>query len=147
MAPEELLDRMAGLVERLSLSMERHESLVIEGGPLSALTPTQIHVLDLIGHTANPTVSDLSRKLQVSKPSVTVLVDRLASRGYVGKRRSALDRRSFILELTPRGRRITSLHDRIHRGYADLLVRALSGEELTRLAGLLEKALDRMGQP
>ncbi len=129
------------IIEKLSQSMEMHETRVTARSEFSALSPSQIHYLDTILHLGSPTLSDLARALRLSKPSITVIIDKLHAAGYVEKVRSDADRRTSHVHLTKKGRRIAKLHDDIHRGYARYFRRALSGRELEELLSLLGKVV------
>ena len=59
------------LIEMLSQSMEQNEQKVIEQSEFASLTMSKIHYLDTISHLERPTISQLAKKLGVSKPSVT----------------------------------------------------------------------------
>jgi len=48
----------------------------------------------------------LARKLEVSAPSVTAVVDGLVNRGLITRSHSELDRRKVSLELTDEGRAV-----------------------------------------
>ncbi|MCX7520661.1 MarR family transcriptional regulator [Microbacterium sp. STN6] len=83
---------------------------------------------------------DLNRHVLLTQPSVSRLVDRLASRGYVEKLPDATDRRGTDIRLTESGfeifRRVAVSH------MASITKRvgcALSDEELAQLAQLCEK--------
>ncbi len=53
----------------------------------------------------------LARKLEVSAPSVTAVVDGLVNRGLIERSHSALDRRRVSLNLTDEGRRVLTEAD------------------------------------
>jgi DNA-binding MarR family transcriptional regulator len=53
------------------------------------------------------TSKELGAALRFTSASVTVLVDRLASAGFVLRKPHTTDRRRVLLMLTPRGRRVT----------------------------------------
>jgi DNA-binding MarR family transcriptional regulator len=48
-------------------------------------------------------VGEIAERLQIQHHSTVELVDRLARRGLIKRRRSESDRREVLLELTPRG--------------------------------------------
>src|SRR5262249_52889678 len=50
-----------------------------------------------------PTVGALTERLQIRHHATVQLVDRLAQRGMVRRRRAELDRRGVVVELTARG--------------------------------------------
>ena len=62
-----------------------------------------------------PRIGDIAERLQIQHHSTVELVDRLAKRNLVRRRRSEQDRREVFLELTPKGDRLLqelALHHR-----------------------------------
>lgn len=53
-----------------------------------------------------PRIGEIAERLQIQHHSTVELVDRLARRGLIKRRRSESDRREVLLELTPRGDKI-----------------------------------------
>jgi DNA-binding MarR family transcriptional regulator len=54
-------------------------------------------------HEGGPcAVSDLARRVQLSRPAMTTMVDRLLARGWVDRSAHAGDRRKVIISLTER---------------------------------------------
>jgi DNA-binding MarR family transcriptional regulator len=85
-------------------------------------------------------IRDLNRNLLLTQPSVSRLVDRLVSRGYVSKEPDPGDGRGTIVRLTDAGyelfRRVAVVHaESIHRRVGT----ALTTEELKTLTRLSDK--------
>lgn len=57
-------------------------------------------------HRQPATIGALTERLQIRHHATVQLVDRLARRGLVRRRRAELDRRGVVVELTPRGEAI-----------------------------------------
>jgi DNA-binding MarR family transcriptional regulator len=74
-------------------------------------------------------VGALAERLGVRHHSVVGLIDRLATKGLVRRRRDAIDERRVWLELTPKGGRLLSALSLVHR------------EELRRMAPMLKRLL------
>ena len=76
------------------------------------LTMPQLKVLAVIARAASaasgrgPTVGDLARRLHLSAPTVTGIVDRLNAAGLVERTRLAADRRVVEVVATEAGRRL-----------------------------------------
>ena len=132
------------LIEMLSQSMEQNEQKVIQQSEFASLSTSQIHYLDTISHLERPTISQLAKNLGVSKPSVTLTVDALQEMGYVRKVKSDQDLRVQHIHLTKKGKKIVTLHDAIHMGYAKYFEDALTKKELTMFVGMLNKVVDSM---
>ncbi len=62
-----------------------------------------------------PRVGELAERMQIHHHSAVELVNRLARRGYVRRRRAGLDRREVLLSLTPRGEKVLRLLSLHHR--------------------------------
>lgn len=71
----------------------------------TGLTPPQLMVLSLLSQTEEATPTTLARAVGVSQATATALVEKLASRGYVTRRRGETDRRQVWVALTEEGRR------------------------------------------
>jgi DNA-binding MarR family transcriptional regulator len=64
---------------------------------------------------ARPTISELAERLQIKHHSTVELVNRLAARGYLERRRGDQDRREVLLGLTVKGEEVLrrlALHHR-----------------------------------
>ncbi|HNY08306.1 MAG TPA: MarR family transcriptional regulator [Tenuifilaceae bacterium] len=105
------------------------------------LTITQMHYLETINLLGNPNITELSAQLKLSKPTVTVSVDKLIEKGCVYKIQSDEDRRSAHIHLTEKGKLVNQMHDYAHRKIAEMVKNRLSAEELTLLERLLSKVL------
>jgi len=107
------------------------------------LKPVEFTLLMLL--LANPGASpkQLARALRMPAPNVTVLVDRMAGRGLVERRRSSTDGRALEVLLTADGetmaRRIHSISLTME---SDLLQRFTPGERV-----MLRELLLRLGRP
>lgn len=98
----------------------------------SGLEPRQHQLLLAIKglpRDKNPTVSEISSRLQLRHHSTVELVNRLAARGLVTRVRGEADRREVLIELTRSGEALLRRLTMAHR------------EELQNAASELSKAL------
>ena len=103
------------------------------------LTTTQLNYLEIIGELDNPTLTELASAMGLTKPSVTIVVDRLAAKGLVRKVHSDIDRRSSHLHLTELGEQINKRHDYAHDYMIDLISKKLNENEVKSFTLLLNK--------
>jgi DNA-binding MarR family transcriptional regulator len=129
------------LIAILTRSFAELESQALNESELAELSMKQLVYLDIIAGLDHPTFTDLAKRLEVSKPSVTAIVSRLMQKGYVEKVQSAEDHRSFYVLLTDKGKVLSQMHANIHRHIAEHFTQALDEHELHQLATLLKKAL------
>lgn len=84
----------------------------------AGLEPQQYQLMLIVKgmpESERPRIGDVAERLQIQHHSTVELVDRLAKRGIIRRRRSESDRREVLLELTPKGDRLIqelALHHR-----------------------------------
>jgi len=64
----------------------------------------EIHAINFIGFYKNISVTELSQHLGVTKGTVSLLVSKLENKNYVKKTSNLNDGRSFLTELTEKGK-------------------------------------------
>lgn len=80
------------------------------------LSISEIHLIELIAKAGGGmTVSEIAERLKVTRPSVTVAVNKLVQKGYCEKRRREDDGRVVAVALTKAGRKVEAFHARCHR--------------------------------
>lgn len=85
--------------------------------------------------------TDLLRESLLTSGAITNRIDRVEQKGLVERRPDPRDRRSYIIRLTPAGRRLADKAIAIHLAATDGLLDALSARERRQLAGLLSRLL------
>jgi DNA-binding MarR family transcriptional regulator len=71
----------------------------------SNLTHLQNQILEFLFMNHNPlTIKQISEGLNVPKQQMTVLLKRLFDQGYITKSQNKHDKRSFVIELTEKGK-------------------------------------------
>lgn len=68
------------------------------------LTPSQLLVLQILDERGETSAGDVVKTTQLSNATITSLVDKMAERGLVSRRRCDTDRRRVWLLLEPAGR-------------------------------------------
>jgi DNA-binding MarR family transcriptional regulator len=113
------------------------------------LTRTSVHVSRTeVGvlrslRTSPRRITELASEERVTQPAITLLVNRLADRGWVERTADPTDRRAVLVSLTPAGQ---EAFDRLKAEYHALLheeIAALDDHELETLADAVE-ILDRL---
>jgi MarR family 2-MHQ and catechol resistance regulon transcriptional repressor len=88
------------------------------------LTPAEFGVLEALYHKGPLLLGEVQRKILVTSGGVTYLVDRLAAKGLVERRRCPTDRRAAYAALTPGGE---ALIREIFPDHGAAIARALAG--------------------
>ncbi|MEO5799809.1 MAG: MarR family transcriptional regulator [Gemmatimonadales bacterium] len=111
----------------------------------TGLTNAQLFVLRQLAANDHPSINDLAQRMRARQNTVSALVTRLVSAGYVEREQSPLDGRRAVLSLTRSGRRLVK-----HSPPAPLerLLEALDGmslKEVRALARGLAPLVERLG--
>lgn len=135
---------LAELVEIITNFIGDWELQFIQEYKEEGFTARQLEYIDVIHELGNPNLGEIARALKISKPSVTAIVEKLDSKGYIQKFQSDEDRRSFHVHLSAKGRKLVEMHDEAHKKIADLFKDNLDGKELKTLVALLNKVVAKV---
>ena len=132
---------MEEIIAKLSAYMSRMEEEAKEQFNFKDLTLTQMHYLEMISELQNPNLTELAVAMKLTKPTITVLVDKLIEKELVYKVQSDADRRSTHLHLTERGKLINQMHEYAHRRIVEQIEKKIDEDEMAQLMALLEKIM------
>lgn len=132
---------MRDLIASFSSLLDKTEDEIIDLMEYGELTHQQIHYLHTLSKLGNPTVSELAKALRLSKPSVTVLVDKLVQKGYIYKVQSDADRRSQHLHLAENGMAFQRAHQKVYDRLADKIQAKLTKTECSIFQEILVKII------
>lgn len=134
-APSLLLDRAA---VRVSSAVQE----VLRG---SGLTLERWRILDLLADRQGMTMSEIASAVVVTGPTLTRIVDDLATRALVHREVDVHDRRRVLVHLTPRGQRLRrSLRPAVVEAETAALS-ALTDDQRTTLSALLARLTSTRG--
>ena len=115
---------------------------------LSKLTVIQAHYLEAIARMDNPTISKLTKELHVSKPTVSVIVDKLVKSGYLEKEQSDQDRRIKDLRLSKEGKELYEIYkmhdDKTYSGFIKKIQKVLDKKDLEKLMEILNRLVNSL---
>jgi DNA-binding MarR family transcriptional regulator len=92
-------------------------------------------------------ITELAARERVTQPAITLLVNRLAERGWVERHSHPEDRRVVLVELTPEGR---DVHERLRAEYRALLHEEMATlpdadvDTLARATEILDRLIERI---
>ncbi len=142
--PTESSGHLPFALARASLHFRRFSDQTLRAVGLGALAPglaTLLHALEELGDC---TVNQLVGKTQLPNSTLSGLLDTLEKQGLLKRRANPEDGRSWLLVLTPKGRRVCAKLDERHRLVLGLFQGVMSEKESAELTRLLEKITDCM---
>ena len=91
----------------------------------------ELHLLEAIGESKDKgvLVCELAQRMELTPPTVTVAINKLALKGYVLKTKSTLDKRSVIVTLTRMGKKVNAAHRYFHQQMVRNIEKLLSPAE------------------
>jgi DNA-binding MarR family transcriptional regulator len=131
----ELIDR------QLTAASQRTREQTLSADEIATLTGTQIYYLHTISRLEPPTLTELAKRLNVTKPSAAAVVNKLIGAGYLERSQSTEDMRVFALSLTEKGQRVVQIKQKTFDRFAQQIRSQLSPAESAQLVALLSKAL------
>jgi DNA-binding MarR family transcriptional regulator len=108
----------------------------VEEMSLKHLTYNHLCYLTAVQHLKSPTLSQLSDFLEVSKPSVTNMVNKLIAERLLIKTKNPEDQRSYIVTLSDFGKEFMSYEKKTFINICMNFMKNLSLEEFKTLANL-----------
>ncbi len=115
-----------------------------EKSELKELTTRQIFCIEQIKSLENPNLSELAEVMNIAKPSMTVMINRLEKNKFLKKVQSDSDRRTAHIHLTEKGEIAAGLHENLHEKMAERFINRLSVSEQELLTELLSKAVNSL---
>jgi DNA-binding MarR family transcriptional regulator len=116
------------------LAIERLEPL--------GLSPRAWGVLSTLVESGPLTQIDLATALSIDRTAMVYLLDELEEQGLVERVRNPNDRRSFLIHLTPKGRKTQRKAAGELAGQAETLLKPLAAAEQRQLVELLGRVVD-----
>ncbi|GAI82252.1 unnamed protein product [marine sediment metagenome] len=127
------------IITLLTTEIAKIEEKTITGSRFSELTGKQMHYLEVISNLDNPNLSELATELNLSKPSITAIIDKFEEKGFIRKVKSDEDRRVSHIHMAEKGKEIEKVHSKIHMRISDMFTSKLSEGDSKSLINLLSK--------
>ena len=93
------------------------------------LSMNEVHVLEAIQKTEEPTMSHIAQRLRVTVGTLTTAMNRLVEKGYVQRKREKEDKRKVIVSITTKAYEVLAIHDGFHDEMIEAVVSDLKLDE------------------
>ncbi len=134
------------LLNKLHHNVLKLEDISLAGDRNINLTVNEIHLIECIKLATKsgegPTISAIASRLDITRPSTTVAVNKLEAKKYVEKSGCANDGRSVRVKLTSKGDKAYSFLKKHHTNLAAELKELFTDEEREQLGVAFEKLND-----
>lgn len=133
--------RLVALCGRVS---EKANQLIIaelKKQSLDAIAPSHGDILYLLFSEQPYEMGEIAKKIYRTKPTVTVLVDKLVKHGYVQKVKSIQDARYTSVIITPKGLALKPIFQEISDKLNNVVCKDIEDSDTFFIETLLEKAI------
>ncbi|WJI09566.1 MarR family transcriptional regulator [Methanobacterium sp. CWC-01] len=127
----EAMDDLSGLIRKFQTQLL--------SGELKQYTLRQLYYIELINKYEGISVSEISKKLDIKKSTVSIAINQLIELGIVLKIRSEDDKRFYFLQLTPKGKKIMEMHMQVHKNTIKKILKILTPEEVEKFIHIVNK--------
>jgi DNA-binding MarR family transcriptional regulator len=103
------------------------------------IAPPHFEIMKLLEEAGTLHVAEIGERLQITRPQMTHLIDRLVELDIVERQMGIEDRRMINIMLTDKGKRIINEHDDDIRNATREMLACLTDEELEGLSVSLRK--------
>lgn len=133
--------RLIALSSRLAEKANKFIIAKLKKYELTDISPSHGDILSLLFDGSSYEMGEIARKIHRTKPTVTVLVEKLEKSGYVQRVKSDVDARFTMISLTEKGFALRPIFEAISKDLNSLAYAGLREEEGMLLEILLEKAI------
>lgn len=136
-----ILHNIGKLTARIHEASQKWLTKELEAVGLNMLVPSHGDVLAyLFGHE-EATMHELADFAHRTRPTMTVLVDKMVELGLVERRKSTNDSRSQIVSLTPEGESLRPVFEEISERFVAMLYAGVSELDAAKVEKTLSKIL------
>lgn len=133
---------MTAILSLISKIHEKGNRLIIQelkNNGAEELAPSHGDILVCLYKNGKMTMKDIANCIHRTKPTVTVLVDKLEKLGYLKRESSDKDSRYTYIVLTQKGEDFKAIFEKISNDLNEMLNQNLSENEVKLLEELLQK--------
>ena len=135
---------MSAILSLISKIHEKGNRFIIEelkNNGAEGLVPSHGDILVWLYKNGKMTMKDIANCIHRTKPTVTVLVDKLEKLGYLKREASDEDSRSTNIVLTQKGEDFQATFEKTSKNLNEMLYKNLSDKEIEILEELLKKII------
>ena len=133
---------MLSLVSKIHEKGNRFIIEELKNNDAEGLAPSHGDILVCLYKNGKMTMKDIANCIHRTKPTVTVLVDKLEKLGYLKREASDEDSRSTNIVLTQKGEDFKVTFEKISKELNEMLYKNLSQEESELIEELLRKVIE-----
>lgn len=116
----------------------------LKNNKLDKLNPAQGRIMFVLWNKNSLPIHELSKETQLSKSTLTSMLDRLEEAGYIKRTPSKKDRRKIIINLIKVDKEFERNYIKVSNEMLDLFYNDFSEEEIDRFESFLKRLLNNL---
>jgi DNA-binding MarR family transcriptional regulator len=117
---------------------------ILKEHDLADISPAQGRILFVLWNGDNIPIQELAKKTSLSKSTLTVMLDKLETRGHVRRIHSATDRREILIQLTEKDHALMGTYAKVSAEFARIACKGFTEAELDDLEEKLGRILKNL---
>jgi len=106
------------------------------------INPAQGRIMFALWQNDGISIQELAQKTQLGKSTLTSMLDRLETRGYIRRQRSERDRRKIFIFRTPKDKMMEKRYVELSKAMTELWYKGFAPEEIEAFEAYLQRILD-----
>ena len=135
------MKRLLSLISKIHEKGNRFIIKALKENGAEELVPSHGDILACLYTNNKMTMKDIADKIHRTRPTVTVLIDKLEKLNYVKRTVSDKDNRYTYISLTKKGEDFKPIFEKISNELNDILYKNLSNDEAETLEDILKKII------
>ncbi len=126
-------------IQNVAKKLREFKIKEIENSGYMDFSISNFRYIEEIHNMGNPTFMELTNRMGLSKPTVTLMVAKLIEKEYVTKSKSEQDGRIYYLSLTPKGEKLINDYNKVYKNFIDQVASRFDEQEIETLVSLLRR--------
>lgn len=127
------------VIQSITRNIRELKEKEIENMELQDFSFSYFRYIEAVNMLEKPTFVELTMKMGLSKPTVTIMVNKLIDKGFIQKTKSPEDGRIYYLSLTAKGKEIIDSYNDIYKKYTEQIADRFNKKEMDILISLLKR--------
>mgnify|MGYP001027191214 CR=1 FL=1 len=102
------------------------------------ISNNDMHIIEAIGKGEARSMSAVAKSLSVTVGTLTIAINNLVKKGYVGRMRSQEDRRVVLISLSKKGEKAYNHHKKFHEEMVEATLEGLDEKQTEVLVSALQ---------
>jgi len=132
-------EELFNVIQSISRKLRDIKEQEIENIKIKDFSLSSFKYIEAIYKMKSTTFIEMAKELKLSKPTVTIMVNKLIEKGFIQKTKSSKDGRVYYLNLTEKGQKIIESYEKIYKKFSERIAELFDKEEMDTLISLLKK--------